>query len=112
MQILGEEKPTTSYVIDDANAINKTTEKALNDRLKRLEIETGYRITAVTVRKLEVEADAFAFTDRVIEGWCVSYSPSAVLCWIHCGFAILGTRVMMLTVKVLLSRLQHRFCDL
>lgn len=71
VQILGEEKPTTSYLIDDAGAINKTTKKAVNERLKRLEIETGYRVTAVTVRKLEVEADAFVFTDRVIEGWCV-----------------------------------------
>lgn len=70
-QILGAEKPTSSYLIDDASAINKTTKKAVNDRLKRLEIETGYRVTAVTVRKLEVEADAFVFTDRLIEGWCV-----------------------------------------
>lgn len=71
VQILGEEPPTTKYLIDDAGAINKTTKKAVNDRLKRLEIETGYRVTAITVRKLEVEPDAFVFTDRVIEGWCV-----------------------------------------
>ena len=78
MQILGEEKPTTKYLIDDASAINKTTKKAINDRLKRIEIETGYHITAITVRKLEVEADAFAFTDRLIEGWCLPCSTCVV----------------------------------
>jgi hypothetical protein len=78
LQILGEEKPTTNYLIDDASVINKTTRKAVNDRLKRLDFETGYRVTAITVRKLEVEADAFAFTDRIIEGWCVNFSYSSV----------------------------------
>jgi TPM domain len=74
LQVLGEPKPTTSYLIDDAGVINKTTKKAVNDRLKRLEIESGYRIEAVTVRKLEVEPDAFAFTDRLIESWCAPSS--------------------------------------
>lgn len=69
MQILAEDTPTTSFLIDDAGVINKTTKKAVNDRLKRLEIESGYRIQAVTVRKLEVEPDAFAFTDRLVETW-------------------------------------------
>ena len=32
-----------------------------------LQIETGYRVTAVTVRKLEFEPDTFAFADKV--GW-------------------------------------------
>lgn len=67
--ILSEERPTSSYLIDDANIINKTTKKAVQDRLKRLEYETGYRVEAITVRKLEVEQDAFAFADRVLEGW-------------------------------------------
>lgn len=31
--------------------------------------ETGYRLEAVTVRKLEFENDAFAFGDKVIEKW-------------------------------------------
>jgi uncharacterized membrane protein YgcG len=70
LQLLAEPTPTSSYLIDDAGTINKTTKKAVNDRLKRLEYETGYRVEAVTVRKLEVEADAFAFTDRLLESWC------------------------------------------
>jgi hypothetical protein len=32
-------------------------------------METGYRLEAVTVRKLEFENDAFAFGDKVIEKW-------------------------------------------
>eukprot|EP00892_Ulva_mutabilis_P011303 jgi/Ulvmu1/8545/UM044_0079.1 len=67
--LLAEPTPTTNYIIDDAGALSKTTRKAMSDKLKRIEIETGYRIEAVTVRKLEVEADAFAFTDRLIESW-------------------------------------------
>lgn len=31
--------------------------------------ETGYRLEAVTIRKLEFENDAFAFGDKVIEKW-------------------------------------------
>lgn len=30
-----------------------------------VQIETGYRLTAVTVRKLEFEADTYAFADKV-----------------------------------------------
>ena len=78
MQLLSEPTPTSNYVIDDANVINKTTRKAVGDRLKRLEIETGYRVEAVTVRKLEIEADAFAFNDRLLESWCVQQPPSCL----------------------------------
>lgn len=79
MQVLGEPTPTTNYIIDDAGALSKTTRKAVSDRLKRLEFETGYRVEAVTVRKLEVEADAFAFTDRLIESWCGPLPPASSL---------------------------------
>lgn len=34
-----------------------------------MQTETGYRLEAVTVRKLEFENDAFAFGDKVIEKW-------------------------------------------
>lgn len=158
--ILNEPTPTKNYVIDDANVLNKTTKKSVNDQLSRLEVslpqivcrvsylwqlkriqsccyiillnckhhepvmlplcirgmiqfmldfgltvtsayctkdgqgsvcraasnkacwrlsgdgvvcpaqtETGYRLEAVTVRKLEFENDAFAFGDKVIEKW-------------------------------------------
>lgn len=34
-----------------------------------LQTETGYRLEIVTVRKLEFEADAFAFGDKLIAKW-------------------------------------------
>lgn len=79
MQLLAESTPTDTYVIDDASALNRTTKKAVSDRLKRLEFETGYRIEAVTVRKLEVETDAFAFNDRLLANWC-AFVNTTVLC--------------------------------
>lgn len=75
MQVLSEPTPTTNYIIDDAGALSKTTRKAVSDRLKKIEFETGFRVEAVTVRKLEVEADAFAFTDRLLESWCPPPPP-------------------------------------
>jgi hypothetical protein len=70
MQLLGEPTPTSNYIIDDAGVLNKTTKKAVSDRLKRLDIETGFRVEAVTVRRLEVEPDAFAFSERLLTNWC------------------------------------------
>ena len=45
-QVLSSDKPTDSYLLDDAGAINKTTKKEVNDRLKRLDFETGFRVQA------------------------------------------------------------------
>lgn len=67
--ILSEETPTATYVIDDANVLSKSTRNDLTRRLKTLEIETGYRLEVVTVRKLEFETDAFAFADKALENW-------------------------------------------
>lgn len=36
--ILNEPTPTKNYVIDDANVLNKTTKKSVNDELSRLEV--------------------------------------------------------------------------
>ena len=83
LQILGEPTPTSTYVIDDASVINRTTKTELTNRLKRLEIETGYRVSAITVRKLEVETDAFAFADRVLEGWCASALHTLARCTVQ-----------------------------
>ncbi len=33
----------------------------------RAQIDTGYRLQVVTVRKLEFENDAFGFADKIIE---------------------------------------------
>jgi hypothetical protein len=44
-----------------------------------LQIEHGYRLEVVTVRKLEFENDAFGFADKVIEKCARFLSPSAML---------------------------------
>lgn len=67
--LLASPKPTSSYVIDDASVLNRTTRKSVNDALVRLETTTGYRLTVATVRKLEVESDAFALGDKLVEHW-------------------------------------------
>jgi len=67
--IISEDVPTKDYVIDDAGTLSKAGKKALTNELKTLEIKSGYRITAITTRKLEFETDAFAFADKVLEGW-------------------------------------------
>jgi len=67
--ILAESTPTNHYYVDDANVLSKATRSELDKKLKFLEIETGYRINAVTVRKLEFETDSFAFGDKVLENW-------------------------------------------
>ena len=38
-------------------------------RVWAAQTETGYRLEAVTTRKLEFENDAFAFGDKVVEKW-------------------------------------------
>ncbi|KAG2448348.1 hypothetical protein HYH02_006930 [Chlamydomonas schloesseri] len=67
--ILGEPTPTSNYFIDDASVLSKATRSDINKRLKLLEIQTGYRVEVVTVRRLEFETDAFAFADKVLENW-------------------------------------------
>lgn len=63
--ILGEPTPTTSYYVDDAGVLSKSTRSAINKKLRLLETTTGYRVEVVTVRKLEFETDAYAFADKV-----------------------------------------------
>lgn len=69
LDVLGAPRPGAQHVIDDAGVLNRTTKKSLNDDLTKLEIDTGYRLEVVTVRKLEFENDAFGFGDKVIEKW-------------------------------------------
>lgn len=67
--VLTTARPTTNYIIDDADVLSKSVKKSISDRLKALETETGYRVEVVTLRKLEFENDAFAFGDKLIERW-------------------------------------------
>lgn len=59
----------TSYVLDDASVLNKTTEKELGEELRQLEQQTGYRLEVATLRRLEFENDAFVFGDKLIKKW-------------------------------------------
>ncbi|KAL3152803.1 hypothetical protein ABBQ38_012385 [Trebouxia sp. C0009 RCD-2024] len=67
--VMNTSTPSLNYLIDDAGVLNKTTKKSVNDRLYKIETETGYRLEVVTVRKLEFEADAFAFGDKLVAKW-------------------------------------------
>jgi len=67
--VINTSTPSLNYLIDDAGVLNKTTKKAVNDRLYKLETETGYRLEVVTVRKLEFETDGFAFGDKILARW-------------------------------------------
>ncbi|KAF5842105.1 hypothetical protein DUNSADRAFT_9365 [Dunaliella salina] len=67
--LLAEPKPETSYYIDDAGALSKSTKGDLDKKLKELEEKTGYRVEVLTLRKLEYETDAFAYTDKILRNW-------------------------------------------
>ncbi|PRW59628.1 UPF0603 chloroplastic [Chlorella sorokiniana] len=66
--LLAEGTPST-YILDDAAVLNKTTKKTVSDQLKALEEATGYRLEVATVRRLEFENDTFAFGDKLIKKW-------------------------------------------
>jgi len=67
--VLDSPVPETSYLIDDGNIINKTTKKAIANKLGILESKTGYHLNVVTMRKLQFTPDAFEFSDKVLEKW-------------------------------------------
>lgn len=67
--IIAEDRPSTHFFVDDANVLSRATRSEIDKKLGLLEIETGYRVTAVTVRKLEFEPDTFAFADKIVENW-------------------------------------------
>ncbi|GFH18302.1 predicted protein, partial [Haematococcus lacustris] len=67
--LLAEPAPTTSYYLDDASVLSISTKGDLNKKLKELEESTGYRVEVITVRKLEYETDAFAFSDKLLANW-------------------------------------------
>ncbi|KAG1668084.1 hypothetical protein FOA52_010494 [Chlamydomonas sp. UWO 241] len=73
--VLAEAPPSAHYYVDDANVLSRATRSEIDKKLKLLDIQTGYRVTAVTVRKLEFEPDTYTFVDKVrrergvLEGW-------------------------------------------
>lgn len=75
LDVLTTPAPTAGYVVDDAGLLSRATAGEINGLAKSIEDSTGYRVTVVTLRKLQFETDAFAFADKVIEKWY----PSAAL---------------------------------
>ncbi|GBG80342.1 hypothetical protein CBR_g30711 [Chara braunii] len=61
--------PPASYYYDDANVLNRVTRGQLQNDLAELEKETGYRVNVVTLRKVTSKADAFEFSDELLEKW-------------------------------------------
>jgi uncharacterized membrane protein YgcG len=69
LDVLSSPTPSTGYVLDDAKLLSRSTYSELNKLAGQIEADTGYRVTVVTLRKLQFETDAFAFADKVIEKW-------------------------------------------
>lgn len=57
------------YIIDDAGMLSRSAITAVNKLGGQIERETGNRIVVITLRKLQVESDPFAFADKVLEKW-------------------------------------------
>ena len=63
--VLSDGPPTESYVVDDANVLNRVTRSDLKRLLRDLEERKGYHINVITLRKLTSKADSFEFADTV-----------------------------------------------
>eukprot|EP00954_Amorphochlora_amoebiformis_P003552 275115-Amorphochlora_amoeboformis.AAC.1 len=56
--VLDAAKPTNGYILDDSPVLQKGSEKKMNEELTLMEINNGYKLNIVTVRKLEDSPDA------------------------------------------------------
>lgn len=57
------------YLVDDGDLLNKVSRRSLPKKLQELEKATGFHLTVVTLKKLQVSPDAFSFSDKVLENW-------------------------------------------
>jgi uncharacterized membrane protein YgcG len=57
------------FIIDDAQLLSRATQAQVNRLAGQIEAESGYRVVVITLRKLQVETDPFAFADKVLEKW-------------------------------------------
>lgn len=64
--VLNEGPPQESFVVDDANVLNRVTKSDLKRLLRDLEERKGYHINVITLRKLTSKADSFEFADAVL----------------------------------------------
>ena len=69
LDILAQQPATNKYVYDDANVLSRANVAGVVRELTQLQIDTGYHIDVVTLRKLVFTADPFEFADKVIEKW-------------------------------------------
>ncbi|KAG0582691.1 hypothetical protein KC19_3G077500 [Ceratodon purpureus] len=67
--VLNEGPPSESYVVDDANVLNRVTRSDLKRLLRDLEERKGYHINVITLRKITTKADSFEFADTILEKW-------------------------------------------
>ena len=74
--ILTEPKPTSNYVIDDANVLNRTTKKSVNDTLSRLEVRNGC-MREVCLRACTRHAMTAAEDALVVHGGWTEARPGA-----------------------------------
>jgi len=70
--ILAAEEPKTTYYIDDASVLSKTTRDQINKELSELASSTGYKLVVATTRKLEFNPDVFSLSEKVFSKWRMS----------------------------------------
>jgi len=67
--ILAADEPKTTYYIDDARVLSRTTRDEIDYKLSSLKERTGYKLLVATIRKLEFDPDIFSFSEKVIGKW-------------------------------------------
>merc|ERR1712159_963941 len=67
--ILAENEPRTTFLIDDAAVLSRTTRDEINNKLSDLETNSGFKLILVTTRKLDFNPNAFTFSDKVFGKW-------------------------------------------
>merc|ERR1712224_838884 len=67
--VLAENEPKATFLIDDAAVLSRTTRDEIDNKLSDLERNSGYKLVLVTTRKLEFDPDAFTFSDKIFGKW-------------------------------------------
>merc|ERR1711904_562493 len=67
--VLAENEPTSTFLIDDASVLSRTTREEIDNKLSDLETSAGYKLVLVTTRKLDFNPDAFTFSDKIFGKW-------------------------------------------
>lgn len=67
--ILSNGAPEASFVLDDAGVLSISTRRELNGTLKKIKDEYGITLDVVTIRKLDIQPDAYDFSENVLNRW-------------------------------------------